>query len=317
MGSNTDESLLEETSMDDRAVGSSLVLISAAGFGTLGVFGKLTSNLGMTVPTTLTFRFVFGTLAFYFLLAFNHLRERQVRGPVRKVASNDASIFLKGRYLALAFGLGALGYTTMSGLFFWSVTFIPVGVAAVVLYTYPMLVVALSAFILREKITRYMTIALVLAFSGVILIAGFDVASASLKGVMMVLIAAIVYSAYIIICRAVLARVNAQVLTAYVLPSAAIAFLLYGLASNQLSIPKFPDGWILVGGLAVLGTAIPVFAFFGGLSRIGASRASILSTFEPVVTVLLGITFLGEQVTLATFLGGLCVLLGGIIVHKR
>ena len=301
--------------MDNRAVGSSLVLISAAGFGTLGVFGKLTSNLGMTVPTTLTFRFVFGTLAFYFLLALNHLRERQVRGPVRKVASNEASIFLKGRYLALAFGLGALGYTTMSGLFFWSVTFIPVGVAAVVLYTYPMLVVALSAFILREKITRYTTIALVLAFSGVILIAGFDVASASLKGVMMVLIAAIVYS--VIICRAVLARVNAQVLTAYVLPSAAIAFLLYGLASNQLSIPKFPDGWILVGGLAVLGTAIPVFAFFGGLSRIGASRASILSTFEPVVTVLLGITFLGEQVTLATYLGGLCVLLGGIIVHKR
>jgi drug/metabolite transporter (DMT)-like permease len=271
----------------------------------------------MTVPTTLTFRFVFGTLAFYFLLALNHLRERQVRGPVRKVASNETSFFLKGRYLALAFGLGALGYTTMSGLFFWSVTFIPVGVAVVVLYTYPMLVVALSAFILREKITRYMTIALVLAFSGVILIAGFDVTSASLKGVMMVLIAAIVYSAYIIICRAVLARVNAQVLTAYVLPSAAIAFLLYGLASNQLSIPKFPDGWILVGGLAVLGTAIPVFAFFGGLSRIGASRASILSTFEPVVTVLLGITFLGEQVTLATFLGGLCVLLGGIIVHKR
>ncbi len=85
MGSNTDESLLEETSVDDRAVESSLVLISVAGFGTLGVFGKLTSNLGMTVPTTLAFRFVFGTLAFYFLLALNHLRERQVRDPSERL----------------------------------------------------------------------------------------------------------------------------------------------------------------------------------------------------------------------------------------
>lgn len=302
--------------MNDRTLGSLLVLVSAAGFGTLGVFGKLTYSAGLTIPTTLTLRFVFGAIVFYLLLALNQLTKRKMNVTRHNAVSNNILHQLKGRSIAIAFGLGALGYTTMSGLFFWGVTFTSVGIAAVVLYTYPMFVVALSVVILREKITRYMAIALVLAFAGVILITGFNTANASLKGVVMVLMASIVYSAYIIICRALLATVNAQILTAHILPSAAIAFLLYGIATDQLILPKTSYGWELVAALGVVGTAIPVFTFFAGLSRIGASRASILSTFEPVVTVLLGITLLREQVTLITILGGILILLGGVLVNR-
>jgi drug/metabolite transporter (DMT)-like permease len=109
-------------------VGLALVLTSAVGFGTLGVFGELAAAAGLSIPTVLSFRFLLATLVVWLVLA--------ARGELRR---------LRGRSLAVGLALGALGYAAMSGLYFWGLDFMTAGLVGIVLYTYPVFVVGAAA----------------------------------------------------------------------------------------------------------------------------------------------------------------------------
>ncbi len=284
--------------MTDR-VGTALVLVSAVGFGTLGILGKLAANAGLSIPTVLFFRFLLATALVWAGLA--------VRGRLRPFS---------GRNLLVGLGLGAFGYAVMSGLYFWGLSFMTAGLVGIVLYTYPVIVIVLAALFLDERITRRMTIALVLALSGIVLITGVNPAGADPRGIVVVLAAAVVYASYITASRVALDAVSADRLTAHVLPAAACAYLVYGTVTGSLSVPRTGNQWLIIAGIAVLATALPIFTFFAGLGRIGASRASIISTVEPVVTLLLGASILAEPVTPVTVLGGVLVLSGVVLVQS-
>ncbi|MFC4551593.1 MULTISPECIES: DMT family transporter [Halorussus] len=283
--------------MDDW-VGTALVVASAVGFGTLGIFGKLAAAEGMTIPTLLSFRFVLASVVVWLALG--------VRGELRP---------LGGRDLAAGLALGALGYAVMSGLYFWGLTFMTAGLVGVILYTYPVFVVALAAARLGERVTRRTALALLAALSGVALVTGADPAGADPVGVAVVLGAAAVYAGYITASRATLSSVDASALTAHVLPAAAVAYVAYGAASGRLAVPATGREWAIVVAIAVVATALPILAFFAGIRRIGASRASIVSTVEPVVTLALGAAVLEEPITAATVAGAALVLVGVTLVQ--
>ena len=286
--------------MDDLRLGALLVLCSAVGFGTLGIFGVVALDAGVSIPAILFLRFALASLIVW---AFLGLRGRLV--------------LLRGRDLAVGFALGALGYATMSGFYFLGLEFMTAGMVAIVLYTYPAFVLVLAATFLGEPIGRRRLLALVAALSGIAMITGADPVAADPRGVAIVLVAAMVFASYITISRDALHVVTAPTLTAHVMPAAALSFLVVGLATGTLAMPDGPVGWGAVLGIAVVSTAIPVFAFFAGLSRIGAGPAAILSTVEPVVTVVLGALFLAEPVTAVVVIGGGLVILGAVLVPRR
>jgi drug/metabolite transporter (DMT)-like permease len=62
---------------------------------------------------------------------------------------------------------------------------------------------------------------------------------------------------------------------------------------------------------------VPVLTFFAGIAKIGASRASIISTAEPGVTVALGALVLGESVSVVTLVGGTLVVAGVILIQRE
>ena len=72
-------------------------------------------------------------------------------------------------------------------------------------------------------------------------------------------------------------------------------------------------GWLA--GLAVVSTVGAIVLFFAGLRRVGPTAASILSTFEPVVTVALAFVAFGESLGLAQLAGGALVLLAVLAVR--
>lgn len=59
-----------------------------------------------------------------------------------------------------------------------------------------------------------------------------------------------------------------------------------------------------------------MLAFFGGLRRIRAGQAGVLSTLEPVVAVVLGAVILDESVTLGTLVG-IALVISGVVVVER
>ena len=286
--------------MDDTRLGALFVLLSATGFGTLGVLGIVASDAGLSIPTVLFLRFALASVIVWAVLL--------ARGQLER---------LHGRNLAVGIGLGAFGYAAMSGFYFVGLEFMTAGMVGIVLYTYPAFVLVLAATFLNEPVGRRTLFALVATLGGIALITGADPAAADPRGVGIVLVAALVYATYITVSRTALREVSAPTLTAHVMPAAAATFLLVGVTTDTLAMPDGAVAWGAVIGIAVLATAIPIFAFFAGLSRIGAGPTAILSAAEPVVAVVLGAMFLAEPVSVALILGGVLVVVGVVAVPRR
>jgi len=91
-----------------------------------------------------------------------------------------------------------------------------------------------------------------------------------------------------------------------------------GLAAWQgIALPATATGWLAVSAIALFSTAVAIAAFFAGVAQIGASKASIISTFEPVVTMAFGVGMLGEKVSGTQLLGGAMVLAAVILLAQR
>ena len=286
--------------LDDEEIGGFLVAFSAICFSTLPILGKLGFSSGLNNSTLLAFRFVIASIFIWPYLYF----EENFR-------------LLKGKELLLAFGLGGIGFTLTSGLYFIGLEYITAGLASIVFYTYPVFVVLISVFKLGERITRWTVISLGLALIGIVLIARVDPAGADLRGVVLVLSASLGYSVYMGVSRNTLLTVDPRILSAHIIPFSALSFLVIGLVFDSLVMPGSLNSWLILVSIALFSTTIPIFTFFSGLSKIDASKASIVSTIEPPATVLMGVIILGEQINVVTVFGGALILFGVILVHLK
>jgi drug/metabolite transporter (DMT)-like permease len=125
----------------------------------------------------------------------------------------------------------------------------------------------------------------------------------------------VVYTAYILVGERVMGSVPALAASAVIITGAALAFCFLAAITNQLALPANAGGWAVVIGLAVFPTMLAITLFLAGLPRVGAARAALLSTWEPVVTVALAATILGDRLSLVQVLGGVLVLLAVIVVQ--
>ncbi|SDK28037.1 DMT family transporter [Natronorubrum texcoconense] len=288
--------------MDERTVGTAYVLASAVGFGATGIFGTLASDIGLSIPTVLVFRFAIAAVVLWLLLA--------VRGRLRP---------LPGRTFVYAIVLGVAGFGAMSGFYFWGLEYLTAGLVAIVLYTYPAIIVVVTIATNPNRISRTLVAALCLSLGGVALIVGADPTGADPRGVLIVFAGAVSYAGYVIGSERVLESVDPELLTAHVLPAAGIAFLAIGLAMDAFAVPAATEttAWGVLAALSILSTAVPILLLYTGLPRLGASRAGIVSTAEPAVAVVLGAVILSESVTIATVLGGGLVIVGVLLIHRR
>jgi drug/metabolite transporter (DMT)-like permease len=171
----------------------------------------------------------------------------------------------------------------------------------------------------REHADPRLIGALALSSSGLVLvIAGAGTGALDPLGVALALAAACVYSAYILVSEGVSERVRPQLLSALVCSGAAVTLTIGSLALGELKPGDLsPAGWGWMACIALISTVLAVSLFFAGLRRAGASSAAILSTVEPLVTVVLAYFVFGEHLTGAQMLGGALVLGGVIAVSTR
>ncbi|HLA86613.1 MAG TPA: DMT family transporter, partial [Anaerolineales bacterium] len=98
----------------------------------------------------------------------------------------------------------------------------------------------------------------------------------------------------------------------------ASAGIVYGLLtlSNGAHFPASDSGWLAMLGIILISTIIPVVTFLAGLERIGPTNAAMLSTLEPVVTVLLAAWLFGERLMPIVMVGGGLILVAVILLTK-
>lgn len=276
--------------MNSRTVGIGFVVLAAALFGTLGIFGRLAANLELSMATLLGLRFVAATAVLWTLV--------WLRGEPHRLGR---------RAVGIEIALGC-AYGVMSVAYFESLHWLSAGIAALLLFTYPVQVTLASALTLEEPITLSKVLALVSAISGVGLVVLGGEAELALGGVLLVGLASLCYTVYSMGTRVMTAAIDPLTHVAYTFLGVTATVLLYGAGTATLGTPATTDGWLLIGGITLVGTLAPIVLFAEGLSRIEASTASIVSTSEPLTTVLLGAVLLGEVVTLSIALGAALII---------
>jgi drug/metabolite transporter (DMT)-like permease len=127
-----------------------------------------------------------------------------------------------------------------------------------------------------------------------------------------------IYTTYILVSERVVARVRPQVLSAIVCTGAAASLLAGTTLLGEFRPGDLTSaGWGWLGCLAVISTVGAVSLFFAGLDRLGPTAASILSTIEPVVTVVLAFLVFGEVLGAVQLAGGALVLTAVIVLNAR
>jgi drug/metabolite transporter (DMT)-like permease len=271
-------------------------LASAAGFGAMGIFGKLAYDEGVTVGTLLASRFALAAALFWLIL----LAARSA-GELRRITRRD---------VVTALALGAVGYGAQAGAYFAALDRIDASLLALLVYTYPVMVAVAAIAIGREPARRSTAVSLAFASAGLVLVlAGAAAGALDAIGTVLGLTAATVYTGYILISDGVTTRVGPLTLSTLVCTGAALSLTLAGLASGDLDPGAVSAlGWGWLAGLAVVSTVGAVGLFFAGLRLVGPTAASILSTIEPVVTVALAFAVFGESLSPTQLTGGALVL---------
>jgi len=279
-----------------RLTGILLIALSAASFGTLAIFGRYAYSAGMDTFTVLFLRFSIAAVLMGMILALR--RDSLPRGWA----------------LGQLIGMGALGYVGQSFLYLTAINYASAGLVALLLYLYPFFVMILSVLILHEKVTTLKVIALALALFGTALTV--DPKGGQLIGALMAISAAAIYSVYIIVGTNVMKQVSAFQSSTVIFASAGAVFGIITMIHGA-HFPTANSGWYAMIAIVFISTVIPVVSFLKGLEMIGPTNAAMLSTLEPVVTVLLAAWLFGERLNPIALLGGSLILVATILLTQN
>jgi drug/metabolite transporter (DMT)-like permease len=237
---------------------------------------------------------------------------------VLAVLSRRALAATPVRALLPPFLLGLTIYGVETGLFFASLERIDVSLASLVICGYPALVVAGAVVLRRERATKRRLAALAVALSGVALVLAGGVGGAvDPVGVALALAAAVTYAAYVLVSDRLLGETPPLVLATMLCAGAATAFALGGAATGSLAVGLPVRALLLLAAVALVATVLPIGAFLAGVRRIGPSRATILGTVEPPLTIGLAALVLGERLGLLQLLGAALVVSAVVILQLR
>jgi drug/metabolite transporter (DMT)-like permease len=273
-----------------------LILLSALGFGSMALFARIAYAAGASPTMVLALRFL---LAIVLLAPV--IRIRRIPLP-------------RGRVLWGFALMGAL-YTAQSQSYFTALLHASSGLVGLLLYVYPVLVTVLALLLRWEVLDRRTFLLLLLATAGMVITLGGDLQGQPL-GIALALLAAAVYSVYILIGGRLTKGADPLAGTLVVLAAAAACNTVLAVAGGA-ALPANATAWLAIGAIALFSTVMAVAAFLVGIKHIGAAHGSIISTLEPVITICLGVALLGESVTSTQLLGGAMVLAAVILLARR
>lgn len=278
--------------MTPRLTGALLVALSAVAFGSMAILGVWAQDDGTSTPALIVVRF---TLASVVLAGV--ARVRGVRLPPLRRAWPIAA-------------MGGIGYVGQSYCYFLALEHAQASLVALLLYLFPAFVAILAAVFLHERIGRVTALALAVALAGSALVVGGG--SGRPLGIALGIGAAVIYSIYITVGSVVTREVDTLAVATIVCSSAAVVgglvVLVLAAAGRPASFPRSASGWSSLVAIAALCTVVAILAFFGGLALLGPTPTSVLSTLEPVVTVVLAWWLLSESLSPVQVAGAVLVL---------
>jgi drug/metabolite transporter (DMT)-like permease len=211
--------------------------------------------------------------------------------------------------------IGMVCYGNFSYLYFLSSKYIGSGLAMVIFFIYPAIVMIFNKVFHNHSIGIIYYFSISIIILGLAFLIDLDCAKFDLYGISLSLITAVGYAIYIVLSKKQMPHIAPLVSTLMVSMGSSIVCLLITLSDGSFIVPVQSAFWRNILGLSIISTALPTLFLLEGLKYIKSERASILSVLEPVGVFLLGVTVLKEHVTIMQTIGVIIILVGAMLVQ--
>jgi drug/metabolite transporter (DMT)-like permease len=217
--------------------------------------------------------------------------------------------------------LGVIGIATTNFLYYFTVRETTVATAILIQYTAPVMVTLYATFFHEERFTKIKLSALALSMIGCFLaVSGGDVSTIRLQGIGLVtgIGSAVTYSFMIILSKHILRRYRHWTMLIYAFGFAMLFWLCINTPLDIMAKDYSLNDWGIFLLFSICSILIPYSFFAAGLRFIQASRASIVSTLEPVTAIVSAYLFIGEKLNSVQALGAVVVLAAvGLLEIRR
>lgn len=269
-------------------------------FGTIGLFVR-----NISLPTSVV-AMVRGAIGMMFLLLVVFMQKKEFSWE---------RIFQNLKWLVLSGGF--LGFNWI--LLFEAYRYTTVSTATLCYYMAPILIIMVSPFILKERLTFRKILCVLVALIGMVGISGvIQSGIPSLRegtGILLGLAAAVLYASVVLINKKI-QNISVYDKTIVQLGISALLLLPYCLFTVTPERLTFDTKTlVLLLFVGIVHTGVTYFLYFGALEHIPGQSAAIISYIDPVVAVLTSVLVLRETMLITEGIGALLIL-GAALVSE-
>lgn len=293
------------------SIGNSGYLFAATGaalFSTKAIFIKLAYQDHVSATLMLAWRMAFA-LPFFVCIGAWAFRQRRSRGEPLPTAHG----------IRLAMVCGIVGYYFASYFDFAGLQYISAQLERLVLFTYPIIIMFLSAALYGERITGHGVTASVVTYAGLAIAFLSDVPAGgreTILGTALVLAAALAFAIHQIYAKQFISTLGPILYTAVSMSAAAICCIAHHAIAGGGHFDASPRFLWMAAGCAIFATVLPSLLINASLARISSTSVAMISTLSPIVTIALAVMILGEPFTIADALGSALVI-AGVALYTR
>ena len=270
-----------------------LTLLSATLFGLTPILAKQITLSGVSAETLIFYRNLFA-IPFLFLLCLK----------------DKCSFKVTKRELIQIFLIALFGQMVTTVALYGSYAYINVGTATTLHFLYPLFVALICRIVFKDKMSKLKTMALVVATAGVMFF--IEPGNEGFIGILLAIFSGFTFALYFVgVEKCGLNHKNPYLLSLYFAIFVALDMLVYNLVMNKMTFDISLENYGLM-ALVAIGTSFLGIAFLQmGIKYLGATMAAIFCMFEPISSIIGGMIFLNEGLTLAKLIG--CIVILGAV----
>lgn len=287
--------------MNNNLKGMLVTLLAAASFGAISPLAKYVYSFGVTSDMVLVLRFLIASI---FIWLYIFLNKKNIDYKINKTQ------------MLIMMLIGALIYFATTTFYFNAIRFIPISIHVMLFCTYPFIVNIFSFYVLHENINKIQVLSMFVAFIGLLLTLSIDSTQLNIIGIVLSLLSAFSNAGYILLLGLKkIQNINPIVTAGYTNLFSTISFCIYSSFKHTLNFNMPINAWFGIMFIALISTAIAIIALSTGIRMIGASKASIICTFEPLESIILSCIVLGETLTTKQLLGVTLIISSIIMIN--
>lgn len=212
----------------------------------------------------------------------------------------------------IVFSAGSYGLTEV--LLVNSYRFLPIGLATMFHFIYPVIVTVIMVVFFKEKISILKISAIIAALSGLLLILDLS-GNLSLQGAALAVTSGFAYASYVVANHKCAYRdLPALVVIFYTALSCGIVFALFQFVTGRMMVPPNAASWLLTASSGLVCHLFAILMLISAVRKIGASNAAVGNLLEPMTSLIAGALIFSERFPILSLSGCALVLLAIVLI---